>query len=58
MINGEVVGEVPTTVTGNTTADAVLRTSALPRGTHTIVVVYLSDPMFRASTRSTTLTIN
>jgi hypothetical protein len=52
------VGESPTTVTGNTTADAVFRTSGLPRGTHTIVVVYLSDPTFRASSRSTTLTIN
>ena len=58
LINGEVVGESPTTVTGNTTADAVFRTSGLPRGTHTIVVVYLSDPTFRASSRSTTLTIN
>jgi len=58
MINGEVVGEAPTTVTGNTTAESVFRTSALPRGTHTIVVVYMADPTFRASTRSATLTIN
>jgi large repetitive protein len=58
MINGAIVVEVATTVTGSVTADAVVRTSALPRGTHTIVVVYLSDPTFRASSRSTTLTIN
>jgi hypothetical protein len=58
MIDDAIVAEVPTTVTGNVTADAVLRTSALPRGTHAIVVVYLSDPTFRASSRSTTLTIN
>jgi hypothetical protein len=58
LIDGAIVAEVPTTVTGNVTADAVLRTSALSRGTHTVVVVYLADSTFRASARSTTLTIN
>jgi len=58
MVDGQVLGVVPTTVTGNVTADAVLSTSALPRGTHTVVVVYLADPVFRASSRSTTLTVN
>jgi hypothetical protein len=58
MVNGEIVGQVATTVTGNITATALLRTSTLPRGTHTIVVVYLGDATFRASSRSATLTID
>ena len=58
MVNGQILGEVPTGQTGSVTATAVLRTSALPRGTHTVVVVYLGDSTFRASSRSTTLTVN
>jgi hypothetical protein len=58
MVNGQVLAEVPVVVTGNITAQAVLTTSALPRGTHAIVVVYLADPTFRASARSTTLAVN
>jgi hypothetical protein len=58
MVDGQVLGDVPTTVTGSITADAVLRTSALARGTHTVVAIYLSDPVFRASSRTTTVTVN
>jgi Concanavalin A-like lectin/glucanases superfamily/Bacterial Ig-like domain (group 3)/MBG domain (YGX type) len=58
LVNGQVLGQVPTTVTGNITANAVLKTSALPRGTHTVVAVYLADPTFRASARSAALTVN
>jgi hypothetical protein len=58
MVNGQVFDQIQTTVTGNVTATAALQTSALPRGTHTIVVVYLADSTFRASSRSATLTIN
>jgi hypothetical protein len=58
LANGQVLGQVTATVTGNVTSTAVMHTAALPRGTHTIVVVYLSDPTFRASTRSTTVTVN
>jgi hypothetical protein len=58
MVNGEIIGEVPATVTGSVTATAVLRTSTLPRGTHTVAAVYLGDATYRASSRSTTLTIN
>ena len=58
MVNGKVLDQVAATVTGSITSTAVLPTSTLPRGTHTIVVVYLADATFRASTRATTLTIN
>jgi hypothetical protein len=58
LIDGTVAGEAPVVETGNTTAAAVLHTSELPRGTHTIVVVYLADQNFRASARSITLTVN
>ena len=58
IINGEIAGQVPTAVTGSVTATAVLRTSTLPRGTHTVVAVYLGDATYRASSRSATLTID
>jgi hypothetical protein len=58
IVNGQVLEGVAVTVTGNITSQAVLQTSALPRGTHSVVVVYLADPVFRASSRSATLTIN
>jgi hypothetical protein len=58
MVNGQVLGDVQTTVTGSVTAAAVLSASALPRGTHSVTVVYLADATFRASSRSATLTVN
>jgi hypothetical protein len=58
MINGSVVSEVPVVKTGNITSAAVLQTSDLPRGTHSIVAVYLADVNFRASEKLITLTVN
>ena len=58
IVNGQVLEEVPVTVTGNITSQAVLSMSTLPRGTHSVVVVYLADPVFRASSRSASLTVN
>jgi hypothetical protein len=58
MVNGQVLGQAATTVTGSTTATAAFGTNALPRGTHTIAVVYLGDATFRASTKPATVTVN
>jgi len=58
MVNGQVLGQAPAVATGSTTSAAVWRTSALPRGSHKVVVVYLTDATFKASTKSITLTVN
>ena len=58
MVNGFVVADVSTTTISSTKAVAVLRTSALARGTHTVTATYLGDLTYRASTAPLSLIVN
>ena len=58
VANGAVIGIAPVSTTGSVTAAAVLRTSALPHGTHSLTAVYLADTNYRASAGALKLTVN
>jgi len=61
MVNGQVIGSasgVTLTATGSVTARAVLNTSTLAHGTHTVTATYLGDANYRGVASTISLTVN
>ena len=59
MVNGQVIGGAVTmTATGSITARAVLNTSTLAHGTHTVTGTYLGDATYRGVASTFSLTVN
>jgi hypothetical protein len=62
LVNGTVVGQATLRSEDDDddqpSAVATFRTSALPRGSHVVEVVYLGDGAYRAGAESITLVVN
>jgi large repetitive protein len=56
--NNQVLGTINLIAAGNNSAEAVLMTSALTAGSHSILATYSGDPNFNASTASLAQTVN